>query len=170
MRNWASHGTRMTTAFFYGTLMHPQILLHVVGNDGAHLALCPAILSDFARHRVQHVDYPGIIPCSKSEQIFKRVLTSEERSVRGILVMGLTTSDMNALDNFEGDQYVRRQVSVHPLEEFQPITAHSTRPQRPDQLLSPLTAQTYIFCDVDDLQADLWSYEDFLRDHARKWY
>jgi hypothetical protein len=35
----------MTTAFFYGTLMHPQILLHVVGNDGAHLALCPAILS-----------------------------------------------------------------------------------------------------------------------------
>jgi hypothetical protein len=148
----------MTTAFFYGTLMHPQILLHVVGNDGAHLALCPAILSDFARHRVQ------------SEQIFKRVLTSEERSVRGILVMGLTTSDMNVLDNFEGDQYVRRQVSVHPLEEFQPITAHSTRPQRPDQLLSPLTAQTYIFCDVDDLQADLWSYEDFLRDHARKWY
>jgi hypothetical protein len=30
-------------------------------------------------------------------------LTSKERSVRGILVTGLTANDMNALDIFEGD-------------------------------------------------------------------
>ena len=33
-----------TTAFFYGTLMHPKILMRVIKNDGSHLKLCPAIL------------------------------------------------------------------------------------------------------------------------------
>ena len=33
-----------TSAFFYGTLMHPQILRRVLQNDGAHLRICPAIL------------------------------------------------------------------------------------------------------------------------------
>lgn len=31
-------------AFFYGTLMHPKILLRVIGNDGAHLEICSAVL------------------------------------------------------------------------------------------------------------------------------
>jgi hypothetical protein len=32
------------SAFFYGTLMHPKILQRVIGNDGGHLMICPAIL------------------------------------------------------------------------------------------------------------------------------
>jgi hypothetical protein len=31
-------------AFFYGTLMHPEVLKRVIGNDGAHLEICPAVL------------------------------------------------------------------------------------------------------------------------------
>ena len=38
----------------------------------------------------------------RSEKPFKRDLTREERSVRGILVTGLTKHDMRALDYFEG--------------------------------------------------------------------
>lgn len=33
-----------TKAFFYGTLMHPEILKRVVGNEGTHLEICPAVL------------------------------------------------------------------------------------------------------------------------------
>jgi hypothetical protein len=35
---------RSYSAFFYGTLMHPDILRRVIGNDGAHLKICSAIL------------------------------------------------------------------------------------------------------------------------------
>lgn len=31
-------------AFFYGTLLHPMVLKRVIGNDGQHLMICPAIL------------------------------------------------------------------------------------------------------------------------------
>lgn len=34
----------MTSAFFYGTLMHPKILKGVLNNDASHLQICPAIL------------------------------------------------------------------------------------------------------------------------------
>lgn len=32
------------SAFFYGTLLHPDILKRVIGNDGSHLEICPAVL------------------------------------------------------------------------------------------------------------------------------
>ena len=32
------------SAFFYGILMHPKILLGVISNDGSHLKLSPAVL------------------------------------------------------------------------------------------------------------------------------
>jgi hypothetical protein len=32
------------SAFFYGTLLHPKILRRVIGNDGTHLEICPAVL------------------------------------------------------------------------------------------------------------------------------
>jgi hypothetical protein len=35
----------MTTAFFYGILMHPKILKRVLNNDASHLRICPAILT-----------------------------------------------------------------------------------------------------------------------------
>lgn len=32
------------SAFFYGTLLHPAILRRVIGHDGQHLQICPALL------------------------------------------------------------------------------------------------------------------------------
>lgn len=32
------------SAFFYGTLLHPKVLKRVIGNDGSHLTICPAVL------------------------------------------------------------------------------------------------------------------------------
>ena len=39
-----SDDSKTVNAFFYGTLMHPKILTRVIGNDGTHLEICPAIL------------------------------------------------------------------------------------------------------------------------------
>jgi len=173
-----------STAFFYGTLMHPKILKRVIRNDGSHLSLCPAILFDFTRHRVKYAQYPGIVPYTKSEKLFKRELNREDKSVRGMLVTGLTKKDMARLDNFEGDEYARKEVSVHPLQEFRDISAHSVDdetvlPEHASPIiaedlselpLSPSSAETYVYCDENDLQAELWSYEDFVRENARNWY
>jgi hypothetical protein len=43
-----------------------------------------------------------MVPSTKSVKVFNRELTREERSVRGMLVTGLTKRDMAALNAFEG--------------------------------------------------------------------
>ncbi|EPQ52835.1 hypothetical protein GLOTRDRAFT_46720 [Gloeophyllum trabeum ATCC 11539] len=90
-------------AFFYGTLLHPKILKRVIGNDGSHLQICPAVLLDHTRHHVKHADYPAVVPYEKSRVFFDKELEPEERSVRGTLVTGLNKRDMDFLDTFEGD-------------------------------------------------------------------
>ena len=76
--------------------------------------------------------------------------------------------------------YEMVQVSVHPLEDFQDISAHpineeklSERPPPlplPAKLLAPLSAQTYIFCDEDELKAELWSFKNFVTENTRNRY
>ena len=51
----------------------------------------------------QYADYPAILPCERSKALLGRELTSEENSVRGTLVSGLTAQDITLLDVFEGD-------------------------------------------------------------------
>ena len=45
-----------SSAFFYGTLMHPAVIRRVIRNDGLHLQMCSAILyvstSEFSRSEV----------------------------------------------------------------------------------------------------------------------
>ncbi|KAF9533824.1 hypothetical protein CPB83DRAFT_844578 [Crepidotus variabilis] len=171
---------RSHTALFYGTLMHPKILTRVIGNDGSHLQLAPAILLDHTRHKVKCADYPGVIPFTLSERLFGSVLSEEDRCVRGMLVTGLTDLDIELLDVFEGSEYLRQEIQAHPLTEFRDITAHtvdeSSLPQHPpplpprDDLPPPIPAETYIYVCDKDLEAELWSYEDFVRQNAWKWY
>ena len=54
---------------------------------------------------VKYADYPGIVSILQSEGLFKRELTREKKSIRGMLVTGpgLTDVDMFSLDIFEGD-------------------------------------------------------------------
>jgi hypothetical protein len=91
------------SAFFYETLMHPSILTRVIKNNGSHLRVCPAVLMGYTRHQVEDCDYPGIVPYEIGHKSFDRKLNRDERCVRGVLVDGLTESDMQLLDIFEGD-------------------------------------------------------------------
>ncbi|KAF9048628.1 hypothetical protein BJ165DRAFT_1461208 [Panaeolus papilionaceus] len=169
------------TAFFYGTLMHPKILQRVIKNDGSHLECCPAVLMDFTRHKVKGADYPGLIPYSKGLGLFKHPLILEEKSVRGTVVKGLTDSDLEALDCFEGDEYIRRPVQAHLLGPFTSVSTHGTNyddliPTQPPPLpvdiesIDATEVETYVYCDETNLEAELWSLSDFVKNNAWKWY
>ncbi|KAH9993805.1 hypothetical protein BJV77DRAFT_1103390 [Russula vinacea] len=180
----------MASAFFYGTLMHPKILKRVLHNDASHLQICPAILMDYTRHKVKFADYPAILPCERSKTLLGRELTPEENSIRGTLVTGFTAMDIIFLDVFEGDQYVRREVNVHPLGRLTAIpsdavvTSSSTEttvegclipaalPPLPSasELAHPIPAQTYVWGEEDSgLEKELWSFDEFVSKNAYRW-
>jgi len=173
--------TPNAAAFFYGTLMHPNILRRVIGHDGRNLQICPAVLQEYTRHQVAWADYPGILPYRKSQALFGRELEVEERCVRGTLVVGLSASDLDLLDVFEGNEYKRERVGVHPLEPLAALTSFSTStaeslvPATPSPLPAPsdlaatVEAETYVYCSPSGLKAELWSFDDFVRNNAWKW-
>ncbi|KAI0327843.1 hypothetical protein GY45DRAFT_1282989 [Cubamyces sp. BRFM 1775] len=185
------------SAFFYGTLLHPAILRRVIGRRGDELEMCPALLLDHTRHKIRHADYPAVLPYSKSRTLFidsgREDLPPEERTVRGTFVRGLSNEDIALLDLFEGDEYTREGVAVHPLGPLAPLSATPvprpdplaasngatdadvvplTAPDLPplDALPSPLAAETYIYAGpLKELSHELWSYDDFVRENAWKW-
>ncbi|RXW21268.1 hypothetical protein EST38_g4583 [Candolleomyces aberdarensis] len=173
-------------AFFYGTLMHPRILRQVIVNDGSHLQFCPAVLLGYTRHKVKDRSYPGIIPSAESTRLFNKGLGPDEDVVRGTLVVGLTESDLEALDDFEdtGDEteeYARITVSVRPLapllslsnhteEEDALILLHAAPLPPREELLPGIQVDTYVYCNTNDLEPDSWSFPDFVRNHAKLWF
>jgi len=182
------------SAFFYGILLHPEILKRVIKNDGSHLKIRPAILLDHTRHKVKRGDYPGMLPYSKSRSMLDHDLEPEDRSVRGSLVFGLSEADISSLDVFEGDEYVRQKVQVHPLGPIVPLEAYevpkhpisnSTVDEKPDltpstpeplppnpsETLDPvIECETYIWVSpLEELAKEPWSFHEFIRLNARKW-
>lgn len=176
-RSLTSIPLRMISAFFYGTLMHPEILKRVIGNDGSQLQMCSALLLDYTRHQVKNEDYPAILPYSQSREMFDHDLDFEEKSVRGSLVTGLSEEDVRLLDIFEGNQYTREVVSVYPLAPLAnirdiPPIAPTTPPSIPilSSLANPVEADTYVWClSSSELWAQLWSFEEFVKCSAWKW-
>jgi len=168
--------------------MHPKILKRVLHNDASHLQICPAILTDYTRHKVEFADYPAIIPGERSKMLLERELTVEENSVRGTLVTGLTKDDIAFLDTFEGNMYTRLQVRVHPLGPFTPVPADAVATATSEtaeesliptalpplatisELAEPIEAQTYVWCSGDKwLEKVPWSFDEFVRKNAWKW-
>ncbi|KAG7089547.1 hypothetical protein E1B28_011220 [Marasmius oreades] len=169
------------SALFYGTLMHPRVLHRVIGVDGKQLQIAPAVLSDFTRHKVKQEEYPGIIPyqTARSAELVPE-LSRDEKCVRGCLVTGLTERDIMFLDVFEGSEYRRTTVKVYPLEPLLDMTVYSKKddeslvpsspPPIPTELGDPIEAETYIYLEPSRLEPELWSFEEFVEQNARKWY
>ncbi|KAF8510937.1 PLP-dependent transferase [Hysterangium stoloniferum] len=173
------------SAFFYGTLLHPEILKRVIGNTGGHLHVAPAVLLDYTRHHVKtpHVqlkeswqgcDYPAIVPYESAKTFFQGQLTQDERSVRGTVVSGLTAEDLRLLDIFEGDEYTRQTASVSLLAALTPLldsidtvisTGASLR-----ELGDTLNVQVYVWADgLDRLVPEIWSFDVFVREKLWRW-
>ncbi|KAK7033155.1 hypothetical protein R3P38DRAFT_2921074 [Favolaschia claudopus] len=156
--------------------MHPKILKRVIGNEGSHLQICQAVLLNFTRHKVKSADYPGIIPYSEGRVLFDDELDREACSVRGTMVTGLTPSDTRRLDYFEGGEYDRKKVAVHPLEDLvclsdyeMPTVKPSALPPDSD-LPGAVEVETYVFYNISYLKAEIWDFDDFCKKNAAKWY
>ncbi|KAL0954482.1 hypothetical protein HGRIS_003451 [Hohenbuehelia grisea] len=130
----------------------------------------------------QYADYPGILPYETSKTFFGFTLDDQEtRSVRGSMVTGLTERDLELLDIFEGNEYTRQKVHVHPLGELEsvpevsPSSESSAVPSAPPplptelQLQPAIEVETYVYNEPSSLARELWSYEDFVQKNAWKW-
>jgi hypothetical protein len=162
--------TMSHTAFFYGTLMAPQVLHRVIWGSQtpptpAHASLLrirPAILHAHQRHKVKHADYPAILPTNS---------TCTSSSVRGTLVQGLTDGDIWRLDIFEGSEYARRKVSVRVLEQDS-SNAMGDLQQTADKNVEGehVEAETYIWiAGAQRLEAEEWDFAEFVRDKMKRW-
>jgi gamma-glutamylcyclotransferase (GGCT)/AIG2-like uncharacterized protein YtfP len=102
-----------TPLFVYGSLMHPKILMGVLGrSDLLGLDIAPAWLKGFHRYKVENVAYPAVLATDKSA------------TVDGLLVRGLTDAEMRALDEFEGSSYRRTSVQVTFANNGEPVPAN----------------------------------------------
>ncbi|KAL9128725.1 MAG: hypothetical protein Q9217_002658 [Psora testacea] len=141
------------SAFFYGTLMAPQVLYRVLyGSTTPHASLPaaikiqPAILPHYVRHRVAFCDYPAI-------------LASPDPSacVRGTYVEGLTAADQWRLDVFEGDQYERVKVKPRLLDAG-------------EKQAEEVEADTYVWvAPREELEEGEWDFGEFRREKMSRW-
>ena len=87
-----------SSVFVYGTLMAPHVLKVLLNRVPDMLE--PAILPNYRRHPVKEHVFPGIIPCR------------DGRTTKGLLLRGLSEDELKILDWFEGDEYLRREVTI----------------------------------------------------------
>jgi gamma-glutamylcyclotransferase (GGCT)/AIG2-like uncharacterized protein YtfP len=148
------------SAFFYGTLMAPQVLHRVCHGSMApdnpiyanhKLETYPAILHNFRRHRVKYADYPAILP-------------TEGSTVRGTYVTGLTDADIWRLDIFEGSEYKREKVKARML------TTVGDNHGKGNVEGEEVEAETYIWISgKDSLEDGEWDFGEFQKEKMRFW-
>jgi ADP-ribose pyrophosphatase len=105
----------MAHLFFFGTLCHAPLLRQVLGRD---LRGQPALLADHAVHWAKDAPYPMLLPQVGS-------------TAPGLLLDGLTASDVARLDFYEGGfGYTTQEVQVQA--EGQVVTAQGYFPAAAD--------------------------------------
>lgn len=145
------------TAFFYGTLMEPQVFYLVCYNNKdpseevkKQHTFQPAILHGYCRRRVRSADYPG--------------MTEEAgHSVRGAVVTGLTKHNLDKLDYFEGSSYDRRVVRPKLLTQVGNDKGEGN--VEGEQVIT----ESYIFLDQKSLEDKEWDFQEFRRDKLKQW-
>ncbi len=82
--------------FVYGSLQVPKVLEVVIGRP---IEGKPASAPGFRRFVMKGYSFPGMIP-------------EAEASTGGRLIEGLTEEDLERLDHFEGEPYLRQKIRV----------------------------------------------------------
>ncbi|KAG8887351.1 hypothetical protein FRB98_000220 [Tulasnella sp. 332] len=166
------------SAFFYGTLMHPSILRRVIANDGNHLKICSAILFSHVRLHVQHCDYPAVVSYDVGQKVMgEKAISDDEKTVRGVVVRGLTAQDIALLDVFEGDEYRRESISAVSISPWSSLNDAKTNDvlskslALPDPTSTPkISALVYIWeASIERLAPQIWSYDVFVREKIGRW-
>ncbi|ROV92616.1 hypothetical protein VPNG_09891 [Cytospora leucostoma] len=145
------------TAFFYGTLMEPQVFYSVCYSNKdpsedikKRHTFHPAILHGYSRRRVRHAAYPG--------------MTEEAgHSVRGALVTGITRANLELLDYFEGSSYDRRVVRPKLLAHVGDDKGEGN--VEGEQVIT----ESYVYLDKESLEDKEWDFEEFRREKLKTW-
>ncbi|KAI1129442.1 AIG2-like family-domain-containing protein [Nemania abortiva] len=145
-------------AFFYGTLMAPEVFFTVCyRNSIDNVAVLkklhqfkPAILHGYCRRRVKWADYPGITP-------------DPEHEVRGVYVTGLTSANMKHLDDFEGSEYDRKTVKVRLLSKVGDDKGTGNVEGE------EVECEVYVFNKLGELENREWDFEEFRTQKMKKW-
>ena len=141
-------------AYTDGTLQHPAIVKRVLGRNIDQLEFQPAVLANFARHKVAGADYPAIVSAGQSAQIRGLTVLEDAVEVQGVTCKGLSAKDVSFLDAFEGDEYGRVVCSVA---------------QKAD-LSQSILCYVYVWiAELKALDPEIWVYEDFIRDKLANW-
>ncbi|KAI0540936.1 AIG2-like family-domain-containing protein [Xylaria digitata] len=149
---------RTHAAFFYGTLMAPEVFFTVCyrssTDDIAVLKSLhqfqPAILHEYCRRRVKFADYPGITPDPNHE-------------VRGVYVTGLTDANMYHLDQFEGSEYERKTVKARLLSKVGDDKGNGNVEGE------EVECEVYVFNNPTELEDREWDFEEFRTQKMKKW-
>ncbi len=119
---WPAPGTLIY--FFYGTLMDPDVLATIIGENRAFIGES-AWLTGYRRVFMRGATYPGLVPAA------------DER-VEGVVVRGLDAEDERRLNRFEGDAYRSADVTVQALRSgwvrarcYLPVTTDCVDKDRP---------------------------------------
>ena len=119
--------------FVYGTLMAEEVVRVLIGRSPSS---SPAVLPNHQRFSIKRRVYPAILPVDGKE-------------VSGKVFKGITGRELNVLDIFEDEEYVKRTVEIS-------LTDTSEK----------LLAYAYIWGNQDD--PDLygeWDFEEWKRVH-----
>ncbi|RSM15363.1 hypothetical protein BHE90_005536 [Fusarium euwallaceae] len=141
------------TAFFYGTLMAPEVFFSVCyGHKDPPKVIkdlhtfTPAILEGYCRHRVQWADYPGVI-------------AEKGHTVLGIYATGLTDANVDKLDTFEGSEYTKTAVQVKLVKKDGDKTSEGETKQ----------TSVYVFNTPSYLEKVEWDFEKFRKEKMQSW-
>lgn len=109
--------------FCYGILQYQEIMQQVSGN---HYAGLPVVLENYACYTVRGEVFPGIVP-------------EPGAHTRGVVYNGLGAAQLERLDAFENDFYIRRRVVVsgvdeRPLQAWAYVVSPDTRAVLSDEL------------------------------------
>ncbi|KAI1776139.1 BtrG-like protein [Hypoxylon cercidicola] len=149
---------RTHAAFFYGTLMAPEVFFTVCYRSSKEQVSLlkslhefkPAILHGYCRRRVNHEDYPGIFP-------------DKDHEVRGMYVTGLTDANMDKLDQFEGSEYERRTVLVRLLSKVGDDKGQGNVEGE------VVECEVYVFKNRKFLEDREWDYKEFREQKMKMW-
>ncbi|CAO1621690.1 unnamed protein product [Jaminaea pallidilutea] len=201
--------------FVYGTLIHPAILSRVLAgslslppsqDEHAHrrnseITVVPAVLPGYEIRRVTGQEYPALLKVADgaaAAAASASSTTAGAKAVRGVVVHGLSSNDIRALDRFEGDEYVRQEVralvpsneepvsnlvrSSWNAETVQSILKSSLPAERVQPMLrgdpgtsSALEVQAYVWiAGEDELDDDSgprgpWVFSEFAKSRSSRW-
>ncbi|KAI0199048.1 AIG2-like family-domain-containing protein [Astrocystis sublimbata] len=153
-----SSGDGTHAAFFYGTLMAPEVFFTVCyrasTEDVSFLRSLhqfqPAILHGHCRRRVKYADYPGIT-------------ADPNQRVRGMYVTGLTDANMYHLDQFEGSEYDREKVKVRLLSKVGDDKGNGNEEGE------EVECEVYVFKHPAELEDLEWDFEEFRTQKMKLW-